>query len=122
MGFAGIYVRDDVGGVNLGRLEASLIFEALSTACVGSSSYLSIHNMCAWMIDQKGTETQRQKYLPSMSTLDLFSSYLLTEPGSGSDAQAMKTFAELKGDHYVLNGSKCFISGAGASDIYVTMA
>lgn len=78
--------------------------------------------MCAWMIDTKGTEEQRQKYLPRMNTLELFSSYMLTEPGSGSDAQAMKTTATLNGDHYVLNGSKCFISGAGTSDLYITMA
>lgn len=122
MGFAGIYVKDDVGGVGLGRLEASLIFEALSTYCVSSSAYLSIHNMCAWMIDTYGNEEQRQRLLPGMTTLDLFSSYCLTEPGSGSDAAAMKTNAEDKGDHFVLNGSKAFISAAGASDIYLVMS
>lgn len=121
MGFAGIYVREDVGGVGLGRLEASLIFEALSTGCVGTSAYISIHNMCAWMIDVYGNEEQRQKYLPQMTTFDLFSSYCLTEPNSGSDAIAMKSFAEDKGDHWLLNGSKAFISGAEDSDIYLVM-
>lgn len=110
MGFAGIYVKEDVGGVGLGRIEASLIFEALSTGCVGTSAYISIHNMCAWMIDVYGTEEQRQKYLPDMCTFDTFSSYCLTEPNSGSDANAMKSFAEDKGDHYILNGEKAFIS------------
>lgn len=120
-GFAGIYVRDDVGGVGLGRIEASLIFEALSTGCVGTSAYISIHNMCSWMIDTYGNEEQRQKFLPDMCTFDKFSSYCLTEPNSGSDAAAMKSFAEDKGDHFLLNGSKAFISGAGESDVYLVM-
>mmetsp|Transcript_16011 Transcript_16011/g.18598 ORF Transcript_16011/g.18598 Transcript_16011/m.18598 type:complete len:319 (+) Transcript_16011:48-1004(+) len=120
-GFAGIYVNEDVGGSGLGRLEASLIFEALSTGCVGSSSYISIHNMCAWMIDTYGTKEQRQKYLPQMCVFDLFSSYCLTEPNSGSDAIGMKSFAVDKGDHFVLNGSKAFISNAGESDLYLVM-
>lgn len=121
MGFAGIYVRDDVGGVGLGRIEASLIMEALSTGCVGTSAYISIHNMCGWMIDTYGTEEQRQKYLPEMCAFDKFSSYCLTEPNSGSDAAAMKSFAEDKGDHYILNGEKAFISAGGDSDIYLVM-
>lgn len=121
MGFAAIYVKDDVGGVGLGRIEASLIFEALATGCVGTSAYISIHNMCSWMIDSYGTEEQRQKFLPEMCTFDKFSSYCLTEPNSGSDAIAMKSFAEDKGDHFLLNGSKAFISGAGESDIYIVM-
>lgn len=120
-GFAGIYVKDDVGGVGLGRIEASLIFEALSTGCVGTSAYISIHNMCSWMIDTYGTEEQRQKYLPEMCTFDKFSSYCLTEPNSGSDAIAMKSFAEDKGDYFLLNGEKAFISGAGESDVYIVM-
>ncbi|CAI2371294.1 unnamed protein product [Moneuplotes crassus] len=121
-GFAGIYVKEDVGGVNLGRKEASLIFEALSTGCVGTSAYISIHNMCAWMIDVYGNEDQRQKYLPSMTTFDLFGSYCLTEPNSGSDAIAMKSTAEDKGDYFLLNGEKAFISGAGDSDVFLVMA
>lgn len=120
-GFAGIYVRDDIGGVGLGRLEASLIFEALATGCVGTSAYISIHNMVAWMIDNYGNEEQRKKFLPDMLTFDKFSSYCLTEPNSGSDAIAMKSFAEDKGDHFLLNGSKAFISGGGESDLYLVM-
>ena len=85
-GFASIYVSEENGGCGLGRLEASLIFEALSTGCVGSSAYISIHNMCAWMIDKYGTKDQQEKYLPQLSTFDMFSSYCLTEPDSGSDA------------------------------------
>lgn len=121
LGFAGIYVSEENGGCGLGRLEASLIFEALSTGCVGSSAYISIHNMCAWMIDTYGSQELQEKWLPSMMTFDTFSSYCLTEPDSGSDAQSMKSFAKDMGDHFVLNGSKAFISGAGSSDIYVVM-
>lgn len=120
-GFCGIYVSEDYGGCGLGRLEATLIFEALSTGCVGSSAYLSIHNMCAWMIDQYGTTEQKEKYIPRMATFDIASSYCLTEPDSGSDAISMKSFAKDEGDHFVLNGSKAFISGAGSSDIYIVM-
>lgn len=120
-GFAGIYVRDDVGGVNLGRIEASLIFESLSTGDVGTAAYISIHNMCAWMIDTYGNEDQRQKFLPDMCTFEKFSSYCLTEPNSGSDAIAMKSFAVDKGDYFLLNGEKAFISGAEESDVYVVM-
>jgi hypothetical protein len=122
LGFGGIYVSEEHGGCGLGRLEASLIFEALSTGCVGSSAYISIHNMVAWMIDTYGTEDQKAKYLPTLVTMETLSSYCLTEPDSGSDAQAMKSFAEDKGDHFVLNGSKAFISGAGTpGQIYLVM-
>lgn len=121
LGFGGIYVSDEHGGCGLGRLEASLIFEALSTGCVGSSAYISIHNMCAWMIDVYGTEEQKSQLLPQMCSFDISSSYCLTEPDSGSDAQAMKSFAKDEGDHFVLNGSKAFISGAGSTDLYLVM-
>jgi len=120
-GFGGIYVREKFGGCGLGRLEASLIFEALSTGCVGSSAYISIHNMCAWMIDKFGSTELQEKWLPRMTQFDVLSSYCLTEPDSGSDAQAMKSFAKDAGDHFVLNGSKAFISGAGTSDLYLVM-
>ena len=120
-GFGGIYVREEFGGCGLGRLEAALIFEALSTGCVGSSAYISIHNMCAWMIDKYGSPELQEKWIPRMTTFDVFSSYCLTEPNSGSDAQAMASFAKDEGDHFVLNGSKAFISGAGSSDIYLVM-
>lgn len=93
----------------------------ITIGCVGSSAYLSIHNMCAWMIDHFGNDEQRLRWLPEMCTLDKSSSYCLTEPDSGSDAQAMKTFAKEDGDFYILNGSKAFISGAGSSDIYIVM-
>ncbi|GEO15430.1 isobutyryl-CoA dehydrogenase [Microvirga aerophila] len=121
LGMAAIYTRDDVGGSGMTRLDAALIFEALATGCPAVSAYLSIHNMVAWMIDRYGSEEQRQRFLPSLCTMDLIGSYCLTEPGSGSDAAALKTRAVRDGDHYVVNGVKQFISGAGTSDIYVTM-
>jgi alkylation response protein AidB-like acyl-CoA dehydrogenase len=122
LGFAGIYVKDDVGGSGLGRLDAVLIFEALSRGDVATAAYMSIHNMASWMIDSFGSEALRQKYLPRLTTMELIASYCLTEPGSGSDAAAMRTTAVRDGDHYVLNGGKAFISGAGISDLYVVMA
>ncbi len=122
LGFAGVYVQEDVGGSGLSRLDASLIFEALSYGCVPTAAYLTIHNMASWMIDRFASDELRQKYLPRLTTMKLIASYCLTEPGSGSDAAAMRTSARLDGDHYVLNGSKAFISGAGVSDIYVVMA
>lgn len=122
LGFAGIYVKDDVGGSGLGRLDAVLIFEALSRGDVATAAYMSIHNMASWMIDSFGSEELRQKYLPRLTTMELIASYCLTEPGSGSDAAAMRTTAVRDADHYVLNGGKAFISGAGVSDLYVVMA
>jgi alkylation response protein AidB-like acyl-CoA dehydrogenase len=121
LGFAGIYVREDVGGSALGRLDAALIFEALSYGDVAVSAFLSIHNMASWMIDRYGSEALRQRFLPQMTTMALIGSYCLTEPGSGSDAAALTTTARRDGDHYVLNGSKAFISGGGVSDVYVVM-
>ena len=121
LGFAGIYVREDVGGSGLGRLDASLIFEALSYGDVPVAAFISIHNMCSWMIDRFGSEDLRKRYLPRLTTMELIASYCLTEPGAGSDAASLRTTAKLEGDHYVLNGSKAFISGAGVSDIYVVM-
>ncbi len=121
LGMAGIYVREDVGGSGLSRLDAALIFEALSTGCPTVAAFLSIHNMCAWMIDAYGDEDQRQRWLPSLMGMERIASYCLTEPGSGSDAAALRTRAERDGDHYVLTGEKQFISGAGASDLYVCM-
>jgi alkylation response protein AidB-like acyl-CoA dehydrogenase len=122
LGFAGVYVQDDVGGSGLTRLDASLIFEALSYGDVPVAAYLTIHNMASWMIDRFASDDLRQRYLPRLTTMELIASYCLTEPGSGSDAAAMRTTAKLDGDHYVLNGSKAFISGAGVSDVYVVMA
>lgn len=121
LGFAGIYVREDVGGSALSRIDAALIFEALSEGCTSTAAFLSIHNMASWMIDSFGTEEQRRKWLPKLTPMELIASYCLTEPSSGSDAASLKTKAVRDGDHYVLNGGKAFISGAGTSDIYVCM-
>ena len=120
-GFAGIYVREDVGGSALTRLDAALIFEALSEGCTSTAAFLSIHNMASWMIDRFGNEEQRQKWLPRLTPMEMIASYCLTEPSSGSDTASLKTKAVKDGGHYVLNGSKAFISGAGTSDIYVCM-
>ncbi|WP_316168247.1 MULTISPECIES: isobutyryl-CoA dehydrogenase [unclassified Bradyrhizobium] len=121
LGMGGIYIRDDVGGSGLGRLDAALIFEALATGCPTVSAFISIHNMASWMIDTFGTEAQRQRYLPKLCTMELIASYCLTEPGAGSDAAALRTRAVRDGEDYVLNGQKQFISGAGATDILVAM-
>jgi alkylation response protein AidB-like acyl-CoA dehydrogenase len=122
LGFGGIYVREDVGGSGLGRLDAALIFEELAAGCTSTAAYLSIHNMAAWMIDRFGTEDQRQRFLPDLAAMRHLASYCLTEPAAGSDAAALATRATLAGDHYVLNGSKAFISGATVSDLYLVMA
>lgn len=122
LGMGGIYVREDVGGSALQRLDAVLIFEALAEACPAFSAFLSIHNMATWMIDTFGTENQRQHFVPKLAATEWLASYCLTEPGSGSDAAALRTRAVRDGDHYILNGSKQFISGAGATDIYLVMA
>lgn len=121
LGFAGIYVGDDVGGSGLGRLDATLIFEELAAACPSTAAYISIHNMASWMIDRFGSPEQRERFLPKLTTMEHFASYCLTEPGAGSDAASLRTRAERDGDHYVLNGSKAFISGGGTSDVYVCM-
>ena len=121
LGFASIYVKDDVGGSSMTRLDAAIIFEELSAGCTSTAAFLSIHNMASWMIDRFGNDEQRQRFLPKLVTMEHIASYRLTEPGSGSDAASLKTRAVRDGDHYVLNGSKAFISGAGTSDIYVCM-
>lgn len=124
LGFGGIYIGEDVGGSGLGRLDAVLIFEALAAACPAFSSFLSIHNMAAWMIDKFGDEAQRQRFLPKLTSLEWIASYCLTEPGAGSDAAALKTRATRSGGNgsdYIVNGAKQFISGAGESDVYVAM-
>ena len=121
LGFAAIYVSEESGGIGLGRLEAALIMEAMAYGCPSTSAFISIHNMAAWMIDTFGSDDLKSRYLPDLVTMDKIASYCLTEPGSGSDAAALKTKAVLDGDHYVVNGAKQFISGAGANDVYVTM-
>ncbi|KAB1076790.1 acyl-CoA dehydrogenase family protein [Methylobacterium soli] len=121
LGMAGIYVGEEHGGSGLTRLDAVLIFEALATGCPTVTAFLSIHNMCAWMIDTYGDAEQRRRWLPGLMSMDRIASYCLTEAASGSDAASLRTRAERRGDHYVLNGEKQFISGAGASDLYVCM-
>jgi alkylation response protein AidB-like acyl-CoA dehydrogenase len=122
LGMGGIYAREDVGGSGLSRFDAALIFEALARGCPTVAAYLSIHNMTTWMIDRFGDEAQRAKWGPGLCRMDLFASYCLTEPGAGSDAAAIRMKARRDGDFFVLNGVKQFISGAGASDLYVIMA
>jgi alkylation response protein AidB-like acyl-CoA dehydrogenase len=122
LGFGAIYVSEESGGIGLGRLEAALVFEALAYGCPSTSAFISIHNMASWMIDRFGSPEVKRKYLPSMVEMGRMGSYCLTEPSSGSDAAALKTKAVLDGDHYVVSGSKAFISGAGENEVYVTMA
>jgi alkylation response protein AidB-like acyl-CoA dehydrogenase len=121
LGFGAIYVGEESGGIGLGRLEAALIMEAMSYGCPATSAFISIHNMSAWMIDAFGSQALKDRYLPELVTMEKIASYCLTEPGSGSDAAALKTTARLDGDHYVLNGTKQFISGGGYNDVYVVM-
>lgn len=122
LGFGGIYVKEEHGGSGLSRHDAALIFEELSRGCIATAAFLSIHNMCAWMIDSFGSDEQRAHWLPQLTTMEKIASYCLTEPGSGSDAGALRTTAKPEGNsHYVINGSKAFISGAGFSDLYVLM-
>jgi alkylation response protein AidB-like acyl-CoA dehydrogenase len=122
LGFGGIYVNADVGGSGLSRLDAALIFEELAQGCPSTAAYVSIHNMVAWMIDAYGSHDLRRRYLPDLCAMAKFASYCLTEPDSGSDAASLKTRALRERDHYVLDGSKAFISGGGVSDVYLVMA
>jgi len=121
LGFGALYCSEDFGGTGLSRLATSVIFEALSTGCVTTTAYISIHNMVSWMIDEFGSIEQKEKFLPLLTTCEWLSSYCLTEPGSGSDAAALISNAVRKGDHYILNGSKAFISGGAVSDLYLAM-
>jgi alkylation response protein AidB-like acyl-CoA dehydrogenase len=121
LGFGAVYIPEDKGGTGLGRLDAALIFEALSTGCISTASFITIHNMASWMIASFGSDAQRARWMPKLSSMELIASYCLTEPSSGSDAASLRSRAVREGDHYVLNGAKQFISGAGFSDIYVTM-
>jgi len=122
LGFGGIYVSADLGGTALSRLDAALIFEELAQGCPSTAAYLSIHNMVAWMIDAYGASGLRQRLLPELCSMAKFGSYCLTEPDSGSDAASLKTRAVREDDHYVLDGTKAFISGGGRSDVYIVMA
>jgi hypothetical protein len=122
LGFGGIYVKDDVGGSGLTRLDAAVIFEELAQGCVSTTAYISIHNMAAWMIDAHGHADLRKRYVPDLCAMKTFASYCLTEAGAGSDAASLRTRAVKDGNSYVINGAKAFISGGGRSDIYVVMA
>ncbi|MGE4409038.1 MAG: acyl-CoA dehydrogenase family protein [Sphingobium sp.] len=121
LGFGGIYVSEASGGIGLGRLEAALIMEAMAYGCPSTSAFISIHNMAAWMVDRYGDEGVKEKYLSPILSADLLASYCLTEAGAGSDAASLKTKAVRDGDHYIVTGSKQFISGGGENDLYVTM-
>ena len=122
LGLASIYVREDIGGSGLSRLDAALVFEELAAACPSTAAFLSIHNLVSWMVDAFGSEEQRRRWGPRLCAMDIIGSYCLTEPGSGSDAASLRMRARRDGDHYVLDGTKAFISGGGASDLYVVMA
>lgn len=121
LGMGGVYIREDVGGSGLTRLDSALIFEAMSTGCPAVAAFISIHNMASWMIDTWGSESQRMQWLPKLTTMEWMASYCLTEAGAGSDAAALSTKAVRDGDDYILNGAKQFISGAGDTDVYVVM-
>ena len=121
LGFGGLYVSEEAGGAGLSRLDATLVFEALSMACPSVAAFLSIHNMCAKMIDKFASDEMKARVLPKVISLETVLSYCLTEPGSGSDAAALKTRAEKTNEGYTLNGTKAFISGGGYSDAYVVM-
>jgi len=122
LGMGGVFVAEEFGGSELSRLTGTLIFEALATGCPTVSAYMSIHNMTTWLIDAYGNDEQRRRFLPRLCSMELLASYCLTEPGAGSDAAALTTRAQRDGEHYVLNGQKQFISGAGAGDVYLVMA
>ncbi len=121
LGFGSIYVSEEWGGIGLGRMEAALIMEAMAYGCPSTSAFISIHNMASWMIDTYGGQAVKEKYLPGMVPMEVLGSYCLTEAGSGSDAAALKTRAVRDGDHYVVSGSKQFISGGGQNEVYVVM-
>ncbi len=122
LGMAAIYCRDDAGGSELRRLDAVRIFEELAKADPTIAAFMSIHNMCAWMVDSFGTHEQRKTWVPKLASMEAIASYCLTEPGAGSDASALRTKAVRVGEDYVIDGVKQFISGAGASDVYIVMA
>lgn len=122
LGLGGVYAPEDMGGSGLTRSDGVLIFEALATGCPCIAGYFSIHNMVVWLVDRYGSDAQRARWLPALCSMDVLGSYCLTEPGAGSDAAALSTRAVHDGDHYVLTGVKQFISGAGASQVYIVMA
>ena len=122
LGFCGLYTPEDVGGLGLVRLDASIIFEKLAMGCTSTTAFITIHNMVTWMIAEFGDPETRQTWCPELTVGTKLASYCLTEPNAGSDAASLKTSARKEHDSYVLNGSKIFISGAGATDVLVVMA
>lgn len=122
LGLAAMVVAEDVGGSQLSRLDAALVFTELATACPSTAAFLSIHNMVAWVIDKFASDELRRHWCPRLARMDVIASYCLTEPSSGSDAASLKTTAVLQDDHYILNGAKSFISGGSQSDVYLVMA
>ena len=121
LGFGGLYVSEDHGGAGLSRVDATLVFEALARSCPSVAAFLSIHNMCAWMISKFGSDDLRDRYLPGALAMETVFSYCLTEPGCGSDAAALATAGTRTNDGWKLNGTKAFISGGGYSDAYIVM-
>ena len=121
LGFGGIYIPESDGGIGLGRIEASLIMEAMAYGCPSTSAFISIHNMAAWMVSTYANEELKSRYLPDLIPMNKMASYCLTEPNSGSDAASLKTKAVRSGEYYILNGTKAFISGAGTNEIYICM-
>ncbi|MBW3138135.1 acyl-CoA dehydrogenase family protein [Ferrimonas balearica] len=121
LGFCSLYTPEEAGGLGLPRLDSALIFEELSKGCTATTAMITIHNMATWMVASWGTETLKDEWCPSLVTGEKLASYCLTEPGAGSDAASLRTKAERDGDHYVINGSKMFISGAGATELLVVM-
>jgi alkylation response protein AidB-like acyl-CoA dehydrogenase len=122
MGFCAIYADESIGGLALPRLDATLVFEELAAFDPSTTAFLTIHNMATWMLGKWGTDSVREQWGPGLSSGELLASYCLTEPGAGSDAASLLTQASLQGDHYLLNGSKAFISGAGETDVLIVMA
>ncbi len=122
LGFLSLYVDTNYGGMGLGRLDASIIFEQLAQGCTSTTAFMTIHNMAIWMVSKFASEELKEEWFPALSQGTKLASYCLTEPGSGSDAASLKTTAKKEGDHFVLNGSKAFISGSGATDCLVLMA
>lgn len=121
LGFAGLMVQESYGGCGLGRLDSVLVFEELAKGCASTAGYLSVHNMVSYLIDRYGTSEQYQAWFPNLTSMDWLSSYCLTEPNAGSDAASLKTKAVRDGEHYIVTGTKAFISGGGVSDLYLCM-
>ena len=122
LGFLSLYVDTNLGGMGLGRLDASIVFEQLAQGCTSTTAFMTIHNMAIWMVSKFGSEELKTEWFPQLSSGEKLASYCLTEPGSGSDSASLRTTAKKDGDNFILNGSKAFISGSGATDCLVLMA